>query len=137
MLKDTTIRHATAREKPYKLFDGGGLYLNITPSRGRWWRLKYHHEGRERLLSLGVCPQVSLKDARAKRDESRKLLAAGIDPSAHRRARKAARGGANSLEAVARRWNATCSPGSGPDLAARSRRLNSCRYSAALNPVVR
>jgi Arm DNA-binding domain len=68
-------------EKPIRLFDGGGLYLEVSPTGGKWWRLKYRFDGKEKRLSLGVYPDVSLKDARDRRDASRKLLADGIDPS--------------------------------------------------------
>ncbi len=101
-LTDTTIRNAKSREKPVKLFDGGGLYLLLNPNGARWWRFDYRHGGKRRTLSMGVYPEVGLKDARARRDEARKLLAAGIDPSAARKAQKTAE--ADSFEAVAREW---------------------------------
>ncbi len=68
------------------------MYLEVTPAGGRWWRLKYRYAGKEKLLSLGVYPEVRLADARERREEARKLLADGIDPSAHRQALRAARG---------------------------------------------
>lgn len=83
-LTDATIRAAKPTEKAYKLFDGGGLYLLVTPEGSRWWRLKYRFAGRERGISLGVYPQVGLREARARRDEARLQIAAGIDPSAKR-----------------------------------------------------
>src|SRR4029077_2869414 len=78
----------------------------ISPTGGKWWRLKYRFDGREKRLSLGVYPDVSLKDARDRRDASRKLLADGIDPSENRKAMKSARAdrAANSFEVVAREW---------------------------------
>ncbi len=82
MLTDTEIRTLKPREKAFKTFDGGGLYLHITPQGGRWWRLKYRYAGREKLLSLGTYPGTSLKLARTKRDDARTLLAQDIDPSA-------------------------------------------------------
>jgi integrase len=105
-LTDTTIRNAKPGEKPAKLFDERGLFLIVTPAGGKWWRLKYRYDGKEKLLSLGVYPDVGLKEARDKRDEARKLLAAGIDPGAHRKAHKSARAdrAANSFEVVAREW---------------------------------
>ena len=105
-LTDTAIRSAKPGEKPVKLFDGGGLYLILHPSGGRWWRLKYRHGGKERLLSAGTYPEVGLKQARAKRDDARKQLAAGIDPGAARKAMKAAKAeqATNSFELVAREW---------------------------------
>jgi integrase len=105
-LTDTAIRNAKPGEKPVKLFDGGGLYLEVSPAGGKWWRLKYRFDGKEKRLSLGVYPDVSLKDARDRRDASRKLLANGIDPSENRKAMKSARAdrAANSFEMVAREW---------------------------------
>jgi integrase len=88
------------------MFDGRGLYLEVSPRGGKWWRIKYRFEGKDRRISLGVYPEVTLKEARRRCDESRRLLAAGIDPSAHRRAQKAAiaQRSANTFEAVAREW---------------------------------
>lgn len=102
MLTDSAVRNAKAREKPYKLSAGGGLYLLINPTGSRWWRLKFRVGGKEKLLSLGVYPDISLKVARDRRDEARRLLASGVDPSAHRKAEKVA--DADSFEAVAREW---------------------------------
>jgi integrase len=111
-LTDTAIRNAKPGEKPVKLFDERGLYLEISPTGGKWWRLKYRFDGKEKRLSLGVYPAVNLKDARNRRDEARKLLANGIDPSENRKAQKSARAdrAANSFEAVAREWFAKYSP---------------------------
>ena len=109
-LTDPAIRNAKPRERPYKLGDAGGLFLLVTPAGAKWWRLKYRFGGKAKLLSLGVYPEVGLKQARAKRDEDRKRLAAGIDPSMARKAEKAARGGEDSLEAVAREWHAKYAP---------------------------
>jgi len=105
-LTDTAIRNAKPGEKPIRLFDGGGLYLEVSPTSGKWWRLKYRFDGKEKRLSLGVYPDVSLKDARDRRDASRKLLAERIDPSENRKAMKSARTdrAANSFELVAREW---------------------------------
>jgi hypothetical protein len=74
-LTDTAIRNAKLGEKPVRLFDGGGLYLEVAPTGGKWWRLKYRFASKEKRLSLGVYPGVSLKNARDRRDASRKLLA--------------------------------------------------------------
>jgi integrase len=105
-LSDTTIRKAKPDAKPLKLFDGGGLFLLLNPNGSKWWRLKYRFDGKEKLLSLGTYPEVSLKKAREKRDEAREQLAAGINPSEHRKARYAAKAdrAANSFEVVAREW---------------------------------
>ena len=101
-LTATSIRNAKPQARPVKLFDGKGLYLLVQPTGARWWRLKYRIEGREKLLSLGTYPDVSLAIARERRDEARKLLANGIDPSAKRQAEKEAQ--VDSFEAVAREW---------------------------------
>lgn len=105
-LTDTAIRNAKPGPKPARLFDGGGLYLEVAPSGGKWWRLKYRIDGKEKRISLGVYPDVGLKEARERRDAARKLLAAGIDPGAQRKAEKAARTAltADSFEVVAREW---------------------------------
>jgi integrase len=105
-LSDSAIRSAKPKEKPYKLFDGGGLFLLVTPAGGTWWRLKYRFEGKEKLLSLGTYPEVGLKEARRRREEAKEQLAAGIDPSAQKRAVKAAikTDATNSFEVVAREW---------------------------------
>jgi hypothetical protein len=63
-LTNTAIRNGKPGEKPFRLFDGGGLYLEVSPTGGRWWRLKYRFDGKEKRLSLGVYPDVSLKEAR-------------------------------------------------------------------------
>jgi integrase len=102
MLTTTEIRAAKPREKPYKLSDEGGLYLLINPNDSRWWRLKYRFEGREKALSLGVYPHVSLQQARTQRDDAKKAVANGIDPSVKRQAEKSAN--ANTFEAIAREW---------------------------------
>ena len=105
-LTDATLRHARPSPKTRKMFDGGGLYLEVAPSGGKWWRLKYRFGGKEKRISLGVYPDVSLKQARRRRAQARQLLARKIDPSEHRKAQKAAREErlANSFEAVAREW---------------------------------
>ena len=89
-LSDVQIRKAKPRAKPYKLSDGGWLYLVVAPSGSKLWRMAYRFAGRERLLSLGAYPQLSLKDTRTKRDEAKALLAAGIDPGQARRQEKIA-----------------------------------------------
>jgi integrase len=111
-LTNTAIRNAKPGEKAKKMFDGGGLYLEVAPRGGKWWRLKYRFGGKEKRLSLGIYPDVSLKDARERRDEARKLLANEIDPSENRKAKKAARveREANSFEVIAREWFARHSP---------------------------
>lgn len=105
-LTHVEIRNAKPKEKIYRLYDGGGLYLEITPSGGTWWRLKYRFNGKEKRLSLGVYPDVSLALARERREEKRKLLADDIDPSEHRKVMKSATTDrvANSFELIAREW---------------------------------
>jgi integrase len=107
-LTDTAIRTAKPTAKPQRLFDGGGLYLEVSPAGGKLWRLKYRHGGKEKRLALGAYPDTGLRDARDKRDAARKLLAAGVDPGEQRKAAKAAgdERAANSFEVVAREWHA-------------------------------
>ena len=107
-LTDAAIRNAKPAAKDLKLFDGGGLFVLLKPSGARWWRLKYRIDGREKLLSLGVYPTISLKDARERRDEAKRLISRGIDPSAQRQAAKAEQ--ADTFEAVAREWFAKMAP---------------------------
>ena len=111
-LSDIAIRNAKPAAKPVRLFDSGGLYLEVAPTGGKWWRLKYRYEGKEKRLSLGVYPDISLKEARTRRDDARKLLANDVDPGEHRKAQKSARqdSAANSFEVVAREWYAKYSP---------------------------
>lgn len=94
-------------------FDGGGLYLEVTPVGSKLWRLKYRHGGAEKLLALGQYPDVTATAARKARTEARELLAQGIDPSAKRKADRqgAALAAANTFEAVAREWFAKRQPG--------------------------
>ena len=79
-LSDAKVRNAKPRTKPYKIADGEGLFLLIMPSGSKYWRLKYFFAGKEKLLALGVYPDVSLADARERRMRARKVLAAGNDP---------------------------------------------------------
>lgn len=105
-LSDTAIRKAKPTDKTQRLFDGGGLYLEITPAGGKLWRQKYRFGGKEKRLAHGTYPEVSLAEARERRDDARKLLAAGTDPGEHKKAEKLAGEdrAANSFEAVAREW---------------------------------
>ncbi|MCL8380653.1 Arm DNA-binding domain-containing protein [Xanthobacter aminoxidans] len=84
-LTDTAIRAAKAGDKPYKLADGGGLYLLVNPTGSRLWRLKYRIEGKEKLLAIGPYPDVTLAKARARRDDAKKAIIDGADPSARER----------------------------------------------------
>ena len=107
------IKALKPEPKAKKYADEKGLFLLVTPSGGKLWRLKYRFDGKEKLLALGAYPDVGLKAAREKRDEARKRIADGIDLGEHRKAIKAARAEAvgNSFEAVAREWFAKQSPG--------------------------
>src|SRR5215469_6560260 len=101
-LTDTVIRKAKAKDSPYRISDGGGLYLSITPAGGKLWRWKYRFDGREKLMSFGSYPDVPLSLARERHSKARKPLATGIDPMARRKAEKAA--AENSFEAVSKEW---------------------------------
>ncbi len=105
-LKQLSITNAKPAEKPYKLFDGNGLHLLVKPNGSKLWRLKYAFGGKEKLLSFGSFPEVPLADARTKRDDARKLLAQGIDPSQQKKADKLAAGiaSANTYEAIAKEY---------------------------------
>lgn len=104
----THIKAKSAKPKPkqYKLADEKGLYLLVKPSGAKYWRLKYRCNGKERVLALGVFPEVSLTEARDGRDAARKLLREGIDPSHHRKELKSAAGEAevNTFKSVAQEW---------------------------------
>jgi integrase len=112
-LTTAEIRNAKPGQKAKRLFDEKGLYLEVSPSGGKWWRLKYRFAGKEKRLSLGVFPDVGLMDARDLRDEARKLLRGGVDPSENRKATKSAQTDrtANRFEIVAREWFAKYSTG--------------------------
>jgi integrase len=105
-LTDTAIRTAKPDAKPRKLFDGSGLFLLLQPNGARWWRYKYRHGGKEKLISLGTYPETGLKNAREKCADARKLLANGVDPGEKRKAEKAAGAehSANTFEVIAREW---------------------------------
>ena len=105
-LSDTKVKNAKPRQKRYKIADSQGLHLVVTPTGSKFWRLKYFFYTRERLLALGVYPEVTLSEAREKRDQAKKLIANGIDPNVDKRAKKIAKTTAleNSFEAIAREW---------------------------------
>lgn len=111
-LTDAAIRSAKPSEKARRLSDGAGLYLEVSPAGGKWWRFKFHFDGKEKRLSLGVYPDVGLKDARERRDAARRLLANGIDPAVNRKVQKAAKvqRAADSFEVIGREWFAHRSP---------------------------
>lgn len=105
-LTDKAIRNAKAAEKSRRLYDSSGLYLEISPNGGKWWRLKYRFAGKEKRISLGTYPEISLKEARERRDVQRKLLSTGVDPGLHRKLEKSeqTQRASNRFEAVAREW---------------------------------
>ncbi|MEO5756022.1 MAG: Arm DNA-binding domain-containing protein, partial [Mesorhizobium sp.] len=102
-LSDAQLRTLKKGETPRKLSDGGGLHVLVTPQGGKLWRLAYRYGGKQKLLALGAYPVVSLSDARARRDEAKRLLGAGLDPSAEAKADKVRRKAltADTFEAVA------------------------------------
>lgn len=102
-LTDTTLRNAKPSEKQIKLFDGHGLFLLIAPSGTKAWRLKYSFHGKEKLISLGLYPTVSLKEARERAATARKDIENGIDPSEKRKLKKSAC--QNTFEGVALEWH--------------------------------
>ncbi|HDS5478961.1 TPA: tyrosine-type recombinase/integrase, partial [Serratia liquefaciens] len=106
-LTDVKVRTAKPQDKPYKLTDGGGLYLLVNTNGSRYWRMKYRVMGREKLLSIGVYPDISLAVARQIRDEARRALAQGNDPGAIKKAEKQAKkiAAENTFEAIAREWH--------------------------------
>jgi integrase len=111
-LTDAAIRNAKPAAKPFRLFDGGGLYVEVTPAGGKLWRLKYRFGGKEKRLAFGAYPDVGLKDARERRDEARKLLANDVDPGALKQASKRAATAAteHTFEAIAREWHTKHAP---------------------------
>ena len=106
-LTDMKIQKVKRQEKDITLFDGGGLYLLVKPSGGKLWRFKYRFEGKQSLLAFGSYPEISLQDARQKRDEARRQLAKSIDPGAVRKAQKQAKTeSTETFELIAREWHA-------------------------------
>ena len=118
-LTDAVIRATKPRERTFRVYDTGGLYLEITPAGSRLWRLKYRFAGKEKRLALGRYPEVGLADARVLRDEARRVLAQGEDPAERRREEKLRRQelARHTFEAVAEEWFARCSPGWAPSYA--------------------
>lgn len=89
MLTESQVLQAMPTDKPRRLFDGLGLYLQVQPNGSKWWRLKFRLRRKERLMSLGVYPNVSLDDARNETVAMRRLISQGIDPVQHRREQRA------------------------------------------------
>lgn len=106
-LTELQVKKAKPTTKQTTLFDGGGLFLLVTPSGGKLWRFKYRHGGKENMLSFGCYPEISLADARERRTDAKKLLSQGIDPSQYRKTSKTLQKAVtkNTLEAVTREWH--------------------------------
>ncbi len=106
LLTDTRLRNAKPAAKAFKLSDGGGMYLIVTPANARYWRMDYRFAGKRRTLAIGVYPTVSLATARARREEARALLANNVDPGTVKKAAKRATKLAheNTFELIAREW---------------------------------
>ena len=106
-LKDVNVRNAKPEDKPYKMSDGGGLFLLVHPNGGKYWRYRYSWQGKEKLLAFGVYPEISLADARERRAEARKLLANNKNPSDIKREQKRALllNSETNFEVIAREWH--------------------------------
>lgn len=105
MLTDVKIKSLKPKDKIYAVTDEKGLSLEISPKGGKWWRFKYRFDGKQKRLSVGIYPDVGLKEARNSRDDFRKLIAEGIDPANVRKAEKRSQGDQDSFEVVAREWH--------------------------------
>lgn len=112
MLTENVVRDAEPREKTYKLSDTGGLFVMVNPDGSRWWRLRYKYGEKERGISLGVYPLVSLKLARQRRDDARRMLQDGLDPSHQRRVQRVSQ--TVTFELVAQEWLELQSREAGP-----------------------
>ncbi|AJC64952.1 tyrosine-type recombinase/integrase [Dickeya zeae] len=106
-LTDVKVRTAKPSDKQYKLTDGNGMHLLVHPNGSKYWRLQYRFGGKQKMLALGVYPDVSLADARARRDEARKLLANGTDPGDKKKSDKVEQSEALTFKEVAIEWHAT------------------------------
>ena len=108
-LKALEVKQAKPKEKPYRMYDGLGLFLEIRPNNSKYWRMKYRYADKEKLLAIGVYPTITLKEAREARLQAKKLLSKGIDPSAKKQADKRAikEAGANTFDALADEWYLT------------------------------
>ncbi|OSR76829.1 putative prophage CPS-53 integrase [Pseudomonas syringae pv. actinidiae] len=104
-LTDTALRTAKPRDKLYRLADAQGLCIEVTPSGGKLWRLRYRFDGKAKMLSLGIYPAITLAQARERREAARRMLAQGVDPSAHKQQEKtAAAAQVLTMELLAREW---------------------------------
>ena len=103
-LSNTAIQNAVTKDKPYRLFDGAGLYIEVHPNGGKYWRFKYRYHGKEKRLSLGIYPDVGLKKARDKLTHVRQQLSDDIDPARQRKQDQVKSSTEHSFEGVAREW---------------------------------
>ncbi|MCG5236284.1 tyrosine-type recombinase/integrase [Xanthobacter oligotrophicus] len=112
-LSDIAVRNAKGRDKAFKLSDGGGLFLQVNPDGGRLWRMAYRFDKKQKLLAFGVYPDVSLADARKRREAAKALLAKGVDPGQAKKAdkRASALNSSRTFEAIGREWFALKLPG--------------------------
>lgn len=106
-LTELKVRNAKAAAKPVKMTDGNGMHLLITPHGSKYWRFQYRFGGKQKILALGVYPEVTLSEARRRRDEAMQLVANGVDPSEKRKAEKVEIKGLLTFEKVARDWHAS------------------------------
>jgi hypothetical protein len=111
-LSNLQVKNAKPKEKPYKLADERGLYLLINPNDSKLWKMKYRYEGREKKLSFGKYPDITLSQARDMRDDARNKLAQDIDPGVLKNSIKRSKQIAveNSFEMIAREWHAKFTP---------------------------
>ena len=107
MLTEFACKNFKSKEKPYKVSDSGGMFLLIKPDGSKYWRLKYNYAGKENLIALGVYPEISLRDARTKRNEYKRQLKEGIDPVQKKRQEKTElkEDTANTFENIALEWH--------------------------------
>ena len=106
-LTDIKVRTAKPTDKQYKLTDGSGMHLLVHPNGSKYWRLQYRYDGKQKMLALGVYPEITLADARARRDEARKLLANGVDPGDKKKNDKVEQSKARTFKEVAIEWHGT------------------------------
>lgn len=106
-LTDIKVRTAKPTDKQYKLTDGSGMHLLVHPNGSKYWRLQYRYDGKQKMLALGVYPEITLADARSRRDEARKLLANGVDPGDKKKSDKVEQRKAHTFKEVAIEWHST------------------------------
>ncbi|HDX8936077.1 TPA: integrase arm-type DNA-binding domain-containing protein, partial [Klebsiella michiganensis] len=106
-LTDVRVRSAKPTDKPYKLTDGEGMHLMVHPNGSKYWRLQYRFDGKQKMLALGIYPEISLSEARQRRDEAKRQVANAIDPSEQKKVEKQARKATveNTFKAIALEWH--------------------------------